>query len=221
MSALGITVAGLSAATPGASAGEAHAAAPLEGLHAHLCAFHLAKKNPKFVVEAHHYCAAVNDSLHQCVIFDSAGKGARILGVEYIITDKVYRTLPEAEKKFWHVHTYEILSGLLIAPGMAKEAEQEFMAAVLTTWGKCWHTWPDPEEKLPLGEPLLMWSSTRDGQISKELLAKRDEQFKVSTSEIRKRRAYLGPVPRVAPPKSLEDVGRQWTNDGPDEPRKD
>jgi hypothetical protein len=29
----------------------------------------------------------------------------------------------------------------------------------------------------------------------------------------------LGPVPQIEPPTSLDQVGRQWTNDGTDEPR--
>jgi hypothetical protein len=215
--AVGLTAAGL----PNETLADDHKmSSPLDNLHAYLCAFHLAKKDPSIVIEAHHYCAAVNDSLHQCVILDSNGKNARILGVEYIITDKVYRTLPDEEKKYYHPHTYEVTSGLLIAPGLDAKKEKEFMGALLTTWGKCWHTWPNPKEPLPMGDPLLMWSAMKDGMVSKELLDARDKQFKVNTAEIRKSRADLGPVPQVNHPKSLDALGRQWTNDGPDVPPK-
>jgi hypothetical protein len=220
MTALGATVVGLTAAQTAGAEADAHGTTPLEQIHAYLCAFHLAKKNPGFYIEAHHYCGMVNESLHQCVIFDSSGKGARILGVEYIIPDKVYRGLPDAEKKYYHPHTYEVTSGLLIAPGMPKDDEKKFMGALLTTWGKCWHTWPDPKTPLPMGEPLLMWAATKDGQIPKEALDTRDKQFMVSTPDIRKLRANLGPVPQIDGPRSIDDLGRQWTNDGPDEPKK-
>jgi len=189
---------------------------PLSKFHAYLCAFHLAKKDAKFVLEAHHYCAAVNDEVHQCVIFDKVGDGARILGVEYIISDRIYRTLPAAERKYYHPHAYEIISGQLLAPGLAPEAEDKLMAGLLTTWGKTWHTWPDPKTALPMGEPLLMWAATRDGHIPPELLAARDREMKISTPDIRKRRAVLGPVPQIDAPKSVDDLGRQWTNEGPD-----
>jgi len=79
-------------------------------MHLYLCAFHIAKKNPKLVFEAHHYCMPVADEVHQCVISDGTGKNARILGVEYIISDKLYRKLPDAEKKYYHPHAYEITS---------------------------------------------------------------------------------------------------------------
>ena len=189
---------------------------PLSQMHLYLCAFHIAKKDPKLVFEAHHYCMPVNDEVHQCVIFDSNGENARILGVEYIISDKLYRALPDAEKKYYHAHTYEITSGLLIAPGMAVKDETKLMEGLIKTWGKTWHTWPDPKTALPMGEPLLMWSATKDGHVSKETLAERDKRFGVSTGQIRKRRAHIGPVPQIDFPTSLDDLGRQWTNSGPD-----
>lgn len=193
---------------------------PLSEMHLYLCAFHLAKKDPKLVFEAHHYCMPIADDVHQCVIFDGSGKRARILGVEYIVSDKLYRALPEAEKKYWHPHTYEITSGLLIAPGMAAADETKLMEGLIHTWGKTWHTWPDPKTPLPLGEPLLMWSAMKDGHISDETLADRDKKFKVSTADIRRRRRHIGPVPQVDFPKSLDDLGRQWTNNGADVPNR-
>jgi hypothetical protein len=156
----------------------------------------------------------------QCLLFDSCEKNAKLLGVEYIVTDAVYRRLPEAEKKYWHPHTYEVLAGGLIAPGMESGDESKFMKALLHTWGKTWHTWPDPRTPVPLGEPLLIWSFTGDGQANEDVIATRDRQFGVSTAKIRERRVReIGyEVPKVSQPKSLERVGRQWTDDGPDAP---
>ncbi len=205
--ALGSAVPATAAADHGKPAGQG--GTPVDTLHGYLCAYHIAKKDPGFVVEAHHYCAAINDDVHQCVIFDSNGKGARILGVEYIITDAVYQKLPDDEKKYYHPHRYEVLSGLLLAPGMPAADEKKFMDVVATTWGKTWHTWPDPKTALPLGEPLLMWSATRDGMIDAAMLAKRDKELGIDTAMIRKRRSHLGAVPDVPAPKSVDEVGRQ------------
>src|SRR5206468_1885837 len=143
-------------------------------------------------------------------------EGAKLIGIEYIITDEVYRKLPDSEKKYYHPHTYEIASGLLIAPGREPEAEDKLLGGLMTTWGKTWHTWPDPSTPLPMGDPILMWAATRDGMIPEAAIADRDRKFHVDTAAIRKRRAVFGPVPQVDGPKSIDDVGRRYTNAGPD-----
>jgi hypothetical protein len=160
--------------------------------------------------------------MHQCLLYDSTEKNARLLGVEYIISDRLYQELPDAERKYWHPHAYEVLAGGLIAPSMKPEDELAFMKALLTTWGKTWHTWPDPRTPIPLGEPLLMWSLGRDSLVDQDVLTARDKQFRVSATEIRERRckAIGFEVPRVSHPKSLGEPGRQWTDEGPDKPTR-
>lgn len=194
--------------------------APVSNHHLHFCGIHIAKKDPKIQLITQHYCGPRGEEMHQCLIFDSLDKNAKLLGVEYIVTDRLYRQLPDEERKLWHPHTYEVLAGGLIAPGMPPDDELKFMKALLTTWGKTWHTWPDPATEVPLGEPLLMWSLTGEGQDDKRVLAKRDQQFGVSTSQIRdRRRAAIGlDIPRVPSPVSVETIGRQWTASGADEP---
>jgi hypothetical protein len=198
---------------------------PLHAPHAHFCGIHVAKEDPRFQLIVQHYCAAhtgggQRDAMFQCVLFDSDSANARLLGVEYVITDQSYRQLADGEKKYWHPHTYEVLAGGLVAVGMEAEAERELMKTVLTTWGKAWHTWRDPRTSVPLGEPLLAWSLTADGQVRDGVIAQRDRQFNVSTARIRARRCReLGlEVPQVAPPRSLDAVGRQWTDGGDDRP---
>jgi Protein of unknown function (DUF1264) len=207
------------------SAGDAPISGPLAGPHAHFCGIHVAKKDPKSQLIVQHYCAAHTetghgDALFQCILFDSREKNAKLLGVEYIISDKEYRRLAEEEQKFWHPHTYEVLGGGLIAPGMAEEEERKFMKDVLTTWGKTWHTWPDPRTAVPIGEPLLIWSLTGDGQADERVVAERDRQFNVSTAKIRERRGReIGlAVPQIPLPKTLAELGRQWTATGEDKP---
>lgn len=197
-------------------------ATPVSSLHAHFCGIHIAKTNPRFQLIVQHHCAAHRDDLFQCILFDSPDKNARLLGVEYIISDERYRKLSETEKKYWHPHTYEVLAGGLIAPGMPADKETAFMKSILTTWGKTWHTWPDPRQALPVGEPLLMWAVTGDGQLDDKVVAARDRQFNVSCETIRDRRTKeIGfEVPQVSLPKSIDDVGRQWTNEGDDQPMR-
>jgi hypothetical protein len=209
-----------------ASAGNEARPSPMTGPHAHFCGIHVAKNNPQFQLIAQHYCTAHaghehGDGLYQCLLFDSAEFNAKLLGVEYIVSDEQYKALPEAEKKYWHPHTYEVLAGGLIAPEMTVEEETQFMRQILKTWGKTWHTWPDPSTPIPLGEPLLMWALSCDGQANKKAIRQRDRQFNVSISEIRKRRVEeIGyEVPCVPFPKSVNELGRQWTGSGLDAPR--
>jgi hypothetical protein len=163
---------------------------PLEAMHLHLCAFHVAKDNRELQVEVHHYCMPlVENKVFQCIVTDSSKTGARILGVEYIVVDAIYQKFTKDEKELWHSHTYEVSSGLLVAPGKTVKEENELMVFVKNTWGKTYHTWPNPSADLPLGKPILMWAFDKDGQIDPKLVKKRDESMKIDTDAIRKRRA--------------------------------
>src|SRR6186713_1841365 len=99
------TLGALSAGLPlaAATAEEGHAkhaadAGPLAGPHARFCGIHMAKKNPKLQFITQHFCAAHShtghDDMFQCVLFDGSGKNARLIGVEYLISDAAYRKLP-------------------------------------------------------------------------------------------------------------------------------
>src|SRR5271165_1187107 len=93
----------------GAHAADGHASvdkadgglmAPVHSLHAHFCGIHIAKNNPRFQLVAQHYCMSRSEEMHQCLLYDSCEKNARLLGVEYIVSDRIYRQLPDGEKKY-------------------------------------------------------------------------------------------------------------------------
>lgn len=204
------------------------AKSPMTGPHAHFCGIHMAKKDPKLQFVAQHYCAAHTgdhsggDAMFQCVLFDGTGPNARLIGVEYLVSDKVYQALPADEKKYWHAHTYEVLGGGLIAPGMPAADEKGFMKAVMGMWGKAWHTWPDLTTPVPLGEPLLIWSLMADGQVDAKLLAARDKEVGVDSLKLAEARQKEFGLerPNVSFPKSMDALGRQWTDSGEDKPTK-
>jgi hypothetical protein len=191
------------------------------GFHHHFCGIHAAKDDSRFQLVTQHYCILGQD-VHQCLLFDACDAGSKLLGIEYIISDEAFRGLEDSEKKFWHPHTFEVLAGGLIAPGMTAADETKFMKALLPTWGKTWHTWPDPKSKFPLGEPRLMWSLGADDQVDAGIVAARDKQFGVETSKIRAARAkeFGLQVPKVPFPKNAKEIGRQWTGEGDDKPTK-
>ncbi len=49
------------------------------------------------------------------------------MGVEYIISARLFATLPDDEKKLWHSHDYEVKSGSLVAPSLPQVAEKQLM----------------------------------------------------------------------------------------------
>lgn len=173
---------------------------PLRKLNAYLDGFHFYSGNMQGQMEAHHYCEEVNEDFKQCVIFDGNGESARIMGVEYIVSEKLFKTLPEPEKKLWHSHSYEVKSGALIAPGIPEVAEHELMEKLVSTYGKTWHTWhtDNAANTLPLGHPMLMMGFTADGQLRPELVTDRDGRFDISTQTKRENRADI-PAPAVQP----------------------
>ena len=132
----------------------------------------------------------------QCVIYDSDRPDARLIGIEYIISEKLFQTLPEEEKRFWHSHVYEVKSGSLIAPRLPDLAENELMKKLIGTYGKTWHTWQlDRGDQLPLGVPQLMMGFTADGQANPQMIADRDKGYGISSAEKKKARVEIAAPP--------------------------
>jgi hypothetical protein len=133
--------------------------------------FHPMKEHPSHQMEAHHFCRQVNEDFAQCVLFDGNTRDANLNGLEFIISEKLFESLPAGEKQYWHPHNYEILSGQLQAPGLPAVAEKELMRSKMNSYGKTWHVWmTDRGDKLPLGPAMLAWSINRDGELDPELL---------------------------------------------------
>jgi hypothetical protein len=148
---------------------------PLKDFDIYVVGLHCAKHEPDMQMEAHHFCRQVNQDLLQCTIFDGNTKDANLIGIEYIISERLFATLPVQEREFWHPHNYEILSGQLTAPGLPEAAERAFLKELMNSYGKTWHTWHTgrhdgaPGDRLPLGEAKLMWSFNRDGEADERL----------------------------------------------------
>ena len=172
---------------------------PLARINTYLDGFHFYNGAMSQQMEAHHYCSKVNQELMQCVIFDGNGEDARLMGVEYVVSRRLFESLAPDERKVWHSHTHEVRSGQLIAPGIPDAAEHELMEELVSTYGKTWHIWhtDNPAHTLPHGYPMLMMGFTADGQLRPELLADRDRRFGVSSEKKREERADIAPAPVV------------------------
>jgi hypothetical protein len=165
---------------------------PIDALNAYLDGFHFYSGNMNGQMEAHHYCANLNEELIQCVIFDGNKKDARLMGVEYIVSAALFATLPESEKTMWHSHVHEVKSGQLIAPGIPEVAEHSLMKKLVGTYGKTFHTWhTDMQRELPVGVPQIMMGFTGDNQIRAELVSARDSRFGVSSERKKADRANI------------------------------
>lgn len=172
---------------------------PIEAINTYVDGFHFANGNPRMQMEAHHYCSIVNDDFIQCVIFDGNVKDAKLTGVEYIVSAKLFATLPDDEKALWHSHVHEVKSGQLIAPGIPEMAEHELMEKFVGTYGKTIHTWhTNQQAKLPIGIPQIMMGFTADGQIDPAMVTARDARFGIRSEEKKADRADIA-APQIAP----------------------
>ena len=86
----------------------------------------------------------MKEDFAQCVLFDGSGRTARLNGISYIVSEKLFDTPPAAERAY-----AEMLSGQLVAPSIPAIAEQELMRGKMNSYGKTWHA-PAP----PTGRPM-------------------------------------------------------------------
>lgn len=165
---------------------------PVEALNAYLDGFHFYNGRPDVQMEAHHYCAILNEEVIQCAIYDGNVADAKLMGVEYIISGALFAGLPEAEKALWHSHVHEVRSGQLVAPGIPEVAEHALMEKLVGTYGKTWHTWhTDQDKRLPLGVPQLMMGFTADGQADPAMVKARAERLGVDSDARKAKRVDI------------------------------
>ena len=171
---------------------------PINAIAIYLDGFHFHNGYMDKQIEAHHYCTQMNDDFTQCIIYNGNGKDALLMGVEYVISKRLFETLPMEERMLWHSHVYEVKSGQLIAPGLPQVAQHELMEKLVSTYGKTWHTWrmEQFDNQLPLGFPELMMGFTADGQVHPFLIEKRDRLFGTSTEANREARKDI-PKPEI------------------------
>ena len=91
-----------------------------------------------------------------CQLYDSNSVNATLTGIEYIITQEQYDSLPNREKPYWHAHREELRPERAdpMMPELSPEQAQAEMAKVLPTWGKVIITWI-PSDDLPSFPPQV------------------------------------------------------------------
>ncbi|KAH9618209.1 hypothetical protein KSS87_010875 [Heliosperma pusillum] len=159
---------------------------PIGKISQHVCTFALYSHDMTRQIETHHYLSRVNQDFWQCAVFDSDDPTtSRLIGVEYIVSDATFESLPPEEQKLWHSHEYEIKSGLWINPGLPGLIENAELQTMAKTFGKFWCTWQvDRGDKLPLGAPALMVSPQSESTVSEEVVKKRDDKYQISSQKL-------------------------------------
>jgi hypothetical protein len=150
--------------------------APLGALSVVLDGFRVRRGDPSTQLEVHAYVAQLSEDLAQAALFDGNTAGARLIGVEYLIGERLFHELPDGERPLWHSHAEEAEAGLTIAPGLPRAAERALLARHGRTWGKAWCTWDTERDTVPLGAPALLVPPA-PGALRCALRESRDHRF--------------------------------------------
>ena len=59
--------------------------------------FHLYAYDMTRQVEAHHYYTHYNEDMRKCLIYDTPDKDAWLIAIEYNVTKKLFKQLPDEE----------------------------------------------------------------------------------------------------------------------------
>lgn len=173
---------------------------PLDNVCESFCGIHPYCDDINRQVVSYHYCSMLDENRRQCLVYDSDEPTAKLIAVEYIISEDLFKDLPPEEKKFWHSHKYEVESGLLAMTAkkmvpelLVEQAENVQLSVIANTYGKTWQLWPvDKDNKcssnIPFGPPQLLMSFTQDGQVNPTLVKERDEYLKIDTEKKREAR---------------------------------
>jgi hypothetical protein len=133
------------------------AAKPVDGYNlpqGHLNAVRHVFEDPSLRVE--HFCKPHDRVMMVCQLYDSNSVNATLIGIEYMITQEQYDSLPDREKPYWHAHREEFSPNRAdpMMPELSPEQAQAEMAKMLPTWGKVIITWM-PTDDMPSFPPQV------------------------------------------------------------------
>ncbi|KAG2261918.1 hypothetical protein Bca52824_068997 [Brassica carinata] len=168
----------------------------------HMCSFACYGHDPSRQIEVHFYVHRVNEDFLQCAVYDCDSAKTHLIGIEYIVSERLFESLSSEEQKLWHSHDYEIQTGLLVTPRVPELVAKPELQNIAKTYGKFWCTWQtDRGDKLPLGAPALMMSpqDVNIGKIKPGLLKKRDDEYGMSTESLKTSRADIVGLERKNP----------------------
>jgi len=166
---------------------------PIRSIAYHLVDYVWYGGHPNRQLENHLFCTPLNNDVTQCLIYDGHQAHSRLIGVEYIVSDRVYKTFSPEEQALWSSNAYEVTSGLVVAPRLPRIAEKGLMGDLVNTYSKTIMTWHVDLNPLPLGIPQFAYKFTGDGQINPRIVKRRDVRLGIDSGDIKKERKDLEP----------------------------
>lgn len=108
--------------------------APVDKIHQALHAYHVVADERGEIIPAVHYCSCSSSGDHfQCLIYDSDQAEAKLIGIEYMISEDKFLQLPAEETKYWHSHVHEVMGGSLVLIGLRAGLVADAAAGALKT----------------------------------------------------------------------------------------
>ncbi|KAL3739791.1 hypothetical protein ACJRO7_021111 [Eucalyptus globulus] len=163
-----------------------------------------------------HACRSqLNQDFLRCTVYDGDGHHVCLIGVEYIMSERVFETLPSEKQKLWPSHAYEIKSGLWIHPRVPDFVEKVEPGS----WPRLMES-SDAHgrltevrrsgDKLPIGAPVLMTSpqSSGWGLLKPDVVMKRDDRCGVRADQLKATREDIKEPERHHP------RADHWTRNG-------
>ena len=186
--------------------------APISKLSMYLNGFHVAKGDPKMQMEAHHYCNQVNEDFAQCVLFDGNTDDARMMGIQYIVSENSLRCNARGGKSA--MASAQLRNPLRSTPhagttgccreGSAQGEDEQLRKNV--AYLDDGHAQRTLQMRCHSGPPHLQWSLNRDGEDAPGMVAARDKRMDMDTARTRHDRADL--VSLAKPQGGVDAMGR-------------
>ena len=120
---------------------------------------HCQRNRPGSPGVSRHDCEPLNNAISHYFLYDGPSPDARLIGVEYLVSDEVYRRMPAEEKLYWHAHESEGDAGLLGSPRPHRSDATATRVDVGTVWGKVYRTWVSGRD-YPRGPSRPFWTDT-------------------------------------------------------------
>lgn len=166
--------------------------APLRNIGSHTDGILFLSGEPNRQIETHTLCSWLNNDVAQCLLYDSDKSNARLIGVQYIISERIYKNLPSDEQKLWASKQYEVKDGIVVAPRVPQMAENQLMDDLANTYSKSFCTWQVDKDYLPVGIPQLMFTLTEMGpEPDRKLMEKRMRKLNADPGKLKDSRKNI------------------------------
>jgi len=129
---------------------------------------------------AFHFCSG-SPNITQCAIYNGVGSEAKLIAVEMVVTEDVFKTFSDDERRLWHSHEFPITSGIFVLPNLSPEEELRALQGVISTYGKVTNLY-HPGTNAPTGVPALAYGWTTEDQVNEALVNRMEKILNLTTT---------------------------------------